>query len=77
MQEINQKQHLIYCYSEEDPDTLVMLYPPERFISKTLNPAKQTHVLWIVENIDEELIARIEKIEKDTGGKILKLAHVT
>ena len=55
MQPEVQSEDLIFCYSQENSNTIVMLYPSEKVAKKMLKPIYQLYVLWITEDMPEHL----------------------
>ena len=70
MQLEQETEDLIFCYTEHQPETLVMLYSPERVMDKMLRPPDQQHVVWVIPKVEEQLADRIEQLQTKTEIKV-------
>lgn len=48
----HKEEDLIFCHSESNPNSLVMLCPSEKVIEKMLKPPEQICYLWVIEDVD-------------------------
>ena len=70
MKSEQETEDLIFCYTEHQPETLVMLYSPERVMDKMLRPPDQQHVVWVIPKVEEQLADRIEQLQAKTEIKV-------